>query len=206
MKRTLCIALTIAAVIGMTAIFPVQVSAAASKTVVKDPAGDANFVNDQGTSDGSVGDQNAAGVSTVGDLESVKVSSDAANLYVTFLTAAPPPATEGLGYRLAFNPTATPGTQCIKIEAFFPGAGNDLTDFQAQLSDSCSGAAVTTPVKIVGTTVTVPRKLSKAFAPGAKLASPQAQAFVCVGSGAAALGTYPVVDTTKVGTDYTFPK
>ncbi|MEA2487495.1 MAG: hypothetical protein QOF16_1149 [Actinomycetota bacterium] len=206
MKRALSIAVAVSALIAATGAFPIHASAAKATTVVKDPAGDANGVNDQGASDGSVGDQNAAGVSTVGDLDSVSLSNDAKNLYVTFLTEAPPPATEGVGYRVRFNPTATAGTQCINIEAFFPGAGNDLTDFQAQLRDSCGGTTVTTPLKILGEVITVPRKLDKAFAAGAKLTAPQAQSFVCVGSGAAALGTYPVLDTTKVGTDYTFTK
>lgn len=206
MKRALSLTILLSALVASLGVVPVHASAAAPKTVVKDPAGDANGVNDQGTSDGSVGDQTAAGVSTVGDLESIQLSNDSKNLYVNFMTAAAPPATEGVGYRVEFNPTATPGTQCIKIEAFFPGAGNDLSDFKAQLVDSCSGTATTTQVKIAGTIVTIPRKLSKAFAPGAKLASPQAQSFVAAGSGSAALTTYPVLDTTKVGTDYTFSK
>ncbi|MDQ3878128.1 MAG: hypothetical protein M3290_07250, partial [Actinomycetota bacterium] len=150
MKRT---PLLVALAVGITstlAIAPFHASAAPkAKTVVKDVLGDANGVNDQGASDGSFGDQNAAGVSTVGDLDHVDLSNDAKNLYVNFATAAPPPATEGIGYRIRFNPTATPGTQCISIEAFFPGAGNDLSDFEAQLTDSCGGGTVTKPLKIV---------------------------------------------------------
>lgn len=181
---------------------PAHVSAAPGKTILKDPLGDANFVNDQGTGDGSFGDQNAAGVGTVSDILSVDLSNDSKNLYVTFTTQAAPPAATGVGYRVRFN--GDPGSQCIQIEAFFPGANNDLSEFKAQFRNTCTGGDAT-PVKIVGTTITVPRKLDKAFAPGAKLTSPQAQTFQYSGSyptGAAA----PIIDTTKVGTDYTLVK
>lgn len=203
MKRTISMA-AIVGLLSIIAAFPVH--AAAGKVVVKDPSGDANGVNDQGTSDGSFGDQTAAGASTVTDISSVELSNDAKNLYVMFVTGANPPATEGVGYRVRFNPTAGPGTQCILVEAFFPGAGNDLTVYEAQLRDTCGGTETVTPLKIVGSQITVPRKLNKAFAPGAKLAAPQAQGFVYNGSSYPAGVMYPILDTTKVGTDYTFTK
>jgi hypothetical protein len=205
MKRTISVA-AVVALLGTLAVVPLHAQAAAMKVVVKDPAGDANGVNDQGTSDGSFGDQTAAAASTVTDLESVSLSNDAKNLYVMITTQAAPPATEGVGYRVRFNPTATPGTQCIIIEAFFPGAGNDLGGFEAQLRNTCGATEKVSPVKVVGTMITVPRKLDKAFAPGAKLAAPQAQGFVYTGSSYPAGVMYPVLDTTKVGTDYTFAK
>lgn len=186
---------------------PAHAPAAASKTILKDPTGDANFVNDQGTGDGSVGDEvGPASVGTVSDLQTVSLSNDAKNLYLTFVTQATPPATTAVGFRFRFN--GAPGSQCLFIEAFFPGANNDLTEPKAQLRDTCGAGptgGTTTELKILGTMITVPRKLDKAFAPGAKLTTPQALSFQYSGSypnGVAA----PIIDTTKVGTDYTFSK
>ncbi|MDQ3878130.1 MAG: hypothetical protein M3290_07260 [Actinomycetota bacterium] len=203
-KRRISTALLISLLAGAAMLPAGHASAAAAKTIVKDPAGDANFVNDQGTGDGSFGDQTAASVGTVSDLESVTLSNDAKNLYVTFSTAAAPPATTAVGYRVRFN--GAPASQCLFIDAYFPGANNDLTEFKAQLKDTCGAGpagGTTTELKIVGQTVTVPRKLDKAFAKGAKLTAPQALSFQYSGSYPNGVSA-PVIDTTKVGTDYTF--
>ncbi|MFP5298646.1 MAG: hypothetical protein ACLGHL_06650, partial [Actinomycetota bacterium] len=61
-------------------------AAPAPKAVIEDPVGDANFVNDQGTGDGSFGDQTAADAGTVSDLMKVELSNDAKNLIVNFVT------------------------------------------------------------------------------------------------------------------------
>ena len=202
MKRAISIAITITIMLAAPALVPSHAAAApAGKVILKDPLGDGNFVNDQGTGDGSFGDFNQAGVGTVSDLLSVTLSNDAKNLYVTFQTQAAPPAATGVGYRVRFNPTATPGTQCILIEAMFPGANNDLSEFKAQLRNTCTGGPVV-PLKIIGTQITVPRKADKAFAPGAKLTAPQAQSFQYSGSSYPAGTMAPIIDTTKVGTDY----
>jgi hypothetical protein len=60
-------------------------------------------------------------------------------------------------------------------------------------------------LKIVGTQLVIPRKAHKALGKGAKLTAPQAQSFFYTGneSGGA---KYPVIDTTKVGTDFKFKK
>ena len=53
------------AAVGLTAALwagTLQAGAATSKAIIEDPLGDANFVNDQGTGDGSFGDFNQAGV------------------------------------------------------------------------------------------------------------------------------------------------
>lgn len=96
------------------------------------------------------------------------------------------------------NPDAA-GIHCIKIEAFHPGANNALTSAVAHVVDCETGE--TTEVEALETMVIIPRSISKAFAKGATLEAPQAQAFLYS-------GTYPqgaptgTADTTVVGTDY----
>jgi hypothetical protein len=177
---------------------------AAPKPNITDPLGDANFVNDQGTGDGSVGDQTAADAGTVSDITAVTFSNDKKNLYVAIETEAAPPATTGIGYRVRVNPDAT-GTHCILFEAFFPGANNVLTAGEAQVRNACAGGD---PVKVdvLGTTLIVPRKVDKAFKKGGKLKSPQAQAFLYSGTSYPAGVAGPMADTTKVGKDFKFKK
>ena len=176
---------------------------AAPKANIVDPLGDANFVNDQGTGDGSVGDQNPADAGTVSDLTAVTFSNDKKNLYVQIETEAAPPATTGIGYRVRVNPDAT-GTHCLLFEAFFPGANNALTAGEAQFRNACTGDV--TPVEVLGTTITVPRKLDKAFAKGGQLTDPQAQSFLYSGTSYPAGVSGPIADTTKIGKDFKFRK
>lgn len=191
--------LTAAAAVALGA--SIQVSAApASKTIIEDPVGDANFINDQGTGDGSFGDHTAADAGTVSDLMEVQLSNDAKNLIVTFVTEAPPPASTGIGYRLRVNPDETTGRHCIRIEVYYPGANNVLTTPKAQFVDDCEGGEAT-ELEVLGTQVIVPRSVSKALAKGGVLTAPQAQSFLYTGDypNGAPTGT---ADTTKVGTDY----
>lgn len=196
---------SISAIVGLTATLlaaSLQASAA-PKPQITDPLGDANFVNDQGTGDGSMGDVNPADAGTVSDLTGVTFSNDAKNLLVNIATEAAPPATTGIGYRVRVNPDGAGGTYCLFFEAFFPGANNALTEAKAQFRDACAGE--TTEVDVLGTQLVIPRKLSKAFAKGAKLTAPQAQSFLYSGdypNGVAG----PMADTTKVGTDFAFKK
>ena len=177
---------------------------AAPKPHITDPVGDANFINDQGTGDGSFGDFNQADAGSVSDLIEVTFSNDKKNLTIMITTEAAPPAITGIGYRVRVNPDGAGGTHCLEFEAYHPGANNVITTAWGQLTDKCDGGDPI-PLKVVGTQLTVPRKAHKAFGKGAKLTAPQAQAFLYSGneSGGA---EYPVVDTTKVGTDFTFKK
>jgi hypothetical protein len=202
MKRALSIVAALG-VLATLAATPVNASAAAAKAIIKDPINDANFVNDQGTGDGSLGDQDAASAGTVSDLLGITLSNDAKNLYLTIETQAQPPAATAIGYRVRFN--GTPGQQCLLVEAMYPGANNALTVAEAYLIDNCNGGAAV-PVKVLGTQIVVPRKLSKAFAKGAKLDTPQAQSFFWSGSSYPAGVGGPMIDTTKVGTDYALVK
>jgi len=192
----------------LTAAVALSVSAgalhAAPKPSIEDPLGDANFVNDQGTGDGSVGDQTPADAGTVSDLTAVTFSNDKKNLYVQISTEAAPPATTGIGYRVRVNPDST-GTHCLLFEAFFPGANNALTAGEAQFRNACTGGDAT-KVDVLGTTIVIPRKLDKALGKGGKLKSPQAQSFLWSGSSYPAGAAAPYADTTKVGKTYKLRK
>ena len=194
----------VAAVAAMVAASALQASAAV-KPQIEDPLGDANFVNDQGTGDGSFGDQNAADAGTVSDFTEITLSNDSKNLYVMFGTEAAPPAATAVGFRLRTNPEGTGGAYCYFFEVFYPGANNTLTAPEAQFRDACAGGD---PVKVevIGTQLVIPRSASKAFAKGGKLTAPQAQSFQYTGSSQPAGVIGPYVDTTKVGADFAFKK
>lgn len=199
MKRHVSIA---AAVALSTAMVVAALPASADKmtTLIEDPQGDANMINDQGTGDGSFGDFTGAAVGNVSDLVKVSLSNDAKNIMATFEAIGLPPATQGLGYRLRVNPEGEPGTQCLLFEAFWPGATNNMTEAVAHFRDVCEGGD---PIeaKLVGGTIIVPRKAHKAFATGSVLKAPQAQSFVYSGTYPTGVAG-PYMDTTKVGKDY----
>lgn len=198
MRRSITISLALGAVAALLA-SSLQASAA-PKPSIEDPVGDANFINDQGTGDGSFGDFNQADAGTVSDIIAVTFSNDAKNLLVNIQTEAAPPAVTGIGYRVRVNPDGAGGAYCINIEAYHPGANNVVTQAVAFLRDGCDGGAPV-ELKVIGTQITVPLKLAK-LARGDTLKAPQAQAFLYSGEPGGNGATYPVADTTKVGTDY----
>ncbi|MDP9066754.1 MAG: hypothetical protein M3N53_00205 [Actinomycetota bacterium] len=193
-------ALSIVAAVGAIALSATALQAAPGPSI-EDPLGDANFVNDQGTGDGSFGDFNAADAGTVSDLTAVIFTNDKKNLYVQIDTEAEPPAATGIGYRVRVNPDGPGGSYCLIFEAFHPGANNDLTVAKGQVRDACEGGAPT-EVAVVGNTITVPRKAHKGLAKGATLKAPQAQSFLYTGTYPSPGFSGPMADTTKVGTDY----
>ena len=198
MKKALTIVLGLGLLLGVS-----MNATAGSKPQITDPLGDANFVNDQGTGDGSMGDQNPADAGTVSDITDVTFSNDAKNLKVLIGTEAAPPATTGIGYRVRTNPDDA-GTYCIQIEAYFPGANNAITTPVGYFQDLCGGGE-RQEIQVLGTQLVIPRKASPALAKGATLTAPQAQAFLYSGNETTGV-TYPVADTTKVGTDYKLKK
>ncbi|MFN2587792.1 MAG: hypothetical protein ABR613_06730 [Actinomycetota bacterium] len=190
--------------LSMLAAGSLQASAAPTpKPQIEDPLGDANFVNDQGTGDGSVGDQApGADAGNASDLNLVTFSNDAKNLYILFQNEQSPPATQGLGLRVRVN--GNPGSQCLNFEVFYPGATNNLTETEAQLRDSCTGETIA--IEAVGTTLTIPRSAHEALGKGKTLTAPQAQSFVYTGTSQPAGASGPYIDTTKVGADYKLKK
>ena len=180
-------------------------AAPAAKVIIEDPAGDANGLNDQGTGDGSNGDHvGPADASTVTDLTEITVTNDAKNLTITVGSETAPPATQGVAFRVRFNPDGTGGTHCLVFEAFYPGAGNDLAAAEGHLRDTCEGGDPI-PVEVLSNMIIVPRKAHPALGKGKTLAAPQAQSLVYVGSSYPA-GAGFTMDTTKVGADYKMKK
>lgn len=202
MKRVISLAAALCLLGGVSSIS--ATAAPTPKPQIEDPLGDANFLNDQGTGDGSFGDMNQADAGTVSDLTAVTLSNDAKNLYVNFQTEASPPAASGVGYRARFNATAGPGTQCLYVEAFFPGANNNLTAGEAHFRDFCANGE---PVEaeLLGTMVVIPRSAHEAFGKGKKLTTVQALTFLWSGTYPTGVAG-PVVDTTKVGADFAFKR
>ena len=207
MKRTLSIALILGLTACLVAASTLATAAPAPKKVIEDPLNDANFLNDQGTGDGSFGDHvTPADVSTVMDLTGISLSNDAKNLYIMFETEATAPATQGVGYRLRVNPDGTAGAHCLVFEAFYPGASNAITAAEGRVHDGCVAGSQPVKVEVLGNMLVVPRSAHKALGKGATLKAPQAQAFVYSGSSMPAGAAYPVADTTKVGNDYKLVK
>jgi hypothetical protein len=202
MKRTISIAAALGLVLSATALN--ATAAPKPVTVIEDPLGDANFVNDQGTGDGSFGDFNQADAGTVSDITGVDLSNDSKNLYVTYNSEAAPPAASGIGFRLRANQDGAGGTYCIHFQAVWPGANNDLTEPHAFVHDLCAGGDPV-DVEILGTTLVIPRKTSEAFGKGAKLTALQGLTFLWSGSYPVGFAG-PMVDTTKIGKDYVFKK
>ncbi|HWC14976.1 MAG TPA: hypothetical protein VG929_10340 [Actinomycetota bacterium] len=203
MKRAISLAAAVCVLAGLSSLH--ATAASTPKPQIEDPVGDANFLNDQGTGDGSFGDFTQADAGTVSDLIAVTLTNDAKNLYVNFQTEAAPPALSGVGYRARFNATAGPGTQCLYVEAFFPGGNNTLTAGEAVFRDACAGGEAV-KAELLGTMVVVPRSAHKAFGKGAKLTTVQALSFLWSGSSYPAGVAGPMVDTTKVGKDFAFKK
>jgi len=189
-------ALSLAATLGLMVALSVQ-AIAAPKPHIADPLGDANFVNDQGTGDGSFGDVNPADAGTVSDITAVTFSNDAKNLKVVVETEAAPPALTGIGYRVRTNPDGAGGSYCIVMEVYHPGGNNALSTPVGYFQDVCAGGE-RQPIQILGNQWVVPRSASKLFAKGGKLTSPQAQSFLYSGNEMAGT-TYPVADTSATG-------
>ena len=202
MKRTNSIIAALVAV-GVVAAGAAP-GAAAPAPQIEDPLGDANFVNDQGTGDGSFGDFNQADAGTVSDILAIRMSNDAKNLYIAIDTEATPPAATAIGFRVRVNPDGAGGTYCLAFEVMHPGANNNLTAPEAHLRDDCAGGDVT-EIQVLGSTLVIPRSANEAFGKGAKLTAPQAQSFLWSGTYPQGVAG-PYADTTKVGTDYTFKK
>lgn len=188
---------------AMLAASSLSATAAQPKPHIEDPVGDSNFINDQGTGDGSFGDQTAADAGTVSDLISVTFSNDKKNLYINIQTEAAPPAATGIGYRVRVNPDGAGGSHCLLFEAMFSGANNVITSPEAYFRDTCAGDEAV-PLEMLGLQMVVPRELSEAFGKGATLAAPQAQAYLWSGSSYPAGFAGPYADTTLVGTDFKF--
>lgn len=181
--------------------------AAPPKPSIEDPINDANFVNDQGTGDGSFGDFDQAGMdaSSFADLQAVTFTSDRKNLYVHIQTESIDVPMVGEGFRVRTNPDGAGGSYCLYFEVFFPGSQNNLDGWKGHLRDACAGDALVEGEAGVSTLgaimITIPRTGVDALKKGATLAVPQAATFVWSGSYPMGVAG-PFLDTTKPGEDY----
>jgi hypothetical protein len=199
MKRLLSVLAALGLVVTLT---PGSLQAQPKgKVVIEDPEGDANFINDQGTGDGSFGDfVLPVSPGTVSDLVEITFANDARNFYITLTTVAAPPALTAIGYRVRVNPDGPGGSYCLNFEAMWPGGNNVLTEPVGHLRDACEGGDPI-PLEIRGTTLVLPRAEHEALGRGQTLVAPQAQSFLYSGDYPnGVIGPYP--DTTLVGEDY----
>ncbi len=208
MKRFISI-LAVLAVTAAITIAPLG-AVAAPKPSVEDPANDANFINDQGTGDGSFGDHvGPADASEIADLLSVTFTNDKKNLYVHIETESTALPIAGEGFRVRTNPDGPGGVYCLYFEIFFPGAQNTVTDWVAHLRDACAAnetiEATGTLSPLGGFLIEVPRKAHDGLGKGSKLTAPQAGSFLYSGTYPAGV-VRPFLDTTKPGTDYALKK
>lgn len=208
MKRFISI-LAVLAVTAAITIAPLG-AVAAPKPSVEDPANDANFINDQGTGDGSFGDhETQADASSFADLLAITFTNDKKNLVVHIGTESNAPPAAGEGFRVRTNPDGPGGIYCLNFEIFYPGAQNAMTEATAHLRDACDAntlieaEAGISPLGALS--ITIPRNAHEALGKGKTLTAPQAHSFLWS-------GTYPngvagpYLDTTKPGSDYKLKK
>jgi hypothetical protein len=205
MKRTASLAAIVA--LAAAVALPRFAGAAEPKPSIEDPLNDANFLNDQGTGDGTFGDfAGPADATGFGDLLAVRFVSDKKKVYVHIETESAAQPSAGEGFRVRTNPDGAGGTYCLNFEIYFNGAQNDLATPQALFRDTCAGGdpveAEALPSIFGGWMIAVPRAGQAALKKGATLAAPQAQTFLYSGSSYPTGVAGPYFDTTKVGTDY----
>jgi hypothetical protein len=177
---------------------------------IEDPAGDGNYLNDQGS--GEVGDNvTPADASTVADILKVWFTHDADVIRAHILTEAPHSANTASAYfyRVQVDPGGDPN--CLRLQVSTGGPTNPTaTEPTGSLRDLCGDADETYTEGITATieetadgqgiaTVTIPRSTHPAFADNLVLAAPTAHSRNSIGGAV----TAPQVDTTAAGTDYT---
>jgi len=185
---------------------------------IEDPAGDANYLNDQGTAGihGQTFGDNAgpADAGSVSDILKVWFSHDADVIRAHILTEVPPPATaSAYFFRVQVGP---PGDEnCLRFQLATTGPTRpDGTEASGSLRDLCGDVDETYADGITATiektadgqgisTITVPRSTHPAFVDNAVLGKPTAHVRNYFGTSATGGVTAPQIDDTKPGTDYT---
>lgn len=213
------------------------------KVAISDPAGDANYLNDQGLAGTGVSfqgqtvavpdsDDNTtpADVGNASDILKVWFSNTAKDVSAHIQTELPPPATQGLIYRIQTSPgegsVGSSGTGCLWFEAYIAGQearSGSQTTYQgasfARLRDICNlgtAASTTIPGEYTVeeledgtgvTTITVPRAGTPLLAKGQSLTKPYIEVRNLTGGDApspvgTSTVTAPVIDTSKIGLDF----
>lgn len=179
------------------------------KVQISDPAGDANFVNDNSAHQNSagvapdLGDQAApVDASSEADLLSVWFSHDAKTITAHIRTEVAPAGDARVAYFVATNPESFGHWGCL-LFVLRMNDPNEAGPRVAYLTDSCgSGDRIDGKSTISefkdGTghiSITVPRSGSPLLGDGLLVSSPVADARI-------GIGTPPVTDDTQRGSDY----
>jgi len=183
---------------------------------VKDPAGDANFVNNQTEPGEERNDVTPADLS-VPDILSVWFTHDVKTISVHIQTEAPPPGSES-AYRFAVTVNPENPELCLYLEAFIPGPTWSGGDYSTRAMPCWPDGVVPDEGRVPGeleihesadgtgiTSMTFPRWAGRAFADGEALESPSARTQVVTGAKNGGLeGTFltAYVDRTSFGKTY----
>jgi hypothetical protein len=184
------------------------------KPNIEDPAGDANYLNSQGTGEPGE-DQTTPQDLTVSDILAVWFTHDAKTISMHFQTEGPPPSSNASYlYRVYANPGDNE-SGCIRFDVFTEGptfVGGPvgvLRDECAEDFEPVEGEVVVEegPEETGITTLTLERSSHEALADGAVITSPWAEVRNATGP-VPGVGTliFPIVDDTKIGSDYTITK
>ena len=174
---------------------------------ITDPAGDANYLNDQGTGQAPGDNAGPADAGTVSDILKVWFANDADTVTAYVQTEAPPPASASAYlFRVTVDPGA--GSNCLWFQISTEGPTNPDGP-SGSLRSICADDTTTTEGVTVNfweledgtgiSAVTVPRSADPALVDGSVLNTP-------IGTARnlwAGLVTAPQIDDTKPGTAYT---
>lgn len=225
MKRSLSLSLAVglAAALSVPATAqepaPTEVPEVAN---IEDPAGDANFLNDQDNAYGTplAGQGDNAGPADVGsatDLLKVWFTNTEADVSLHFQTeAAPGNLAYDVYYRFGTNPGAGSAAEnttrgCLFWIAWVNGTAGAYTgETEATLTDSCNGGdPVAAPLSITEgpeatgiVTMTFPRSASPFLADGSSITAPFGVVRVANVGPTPTTATVATIDTTVRGTDY----
>lgn len=181
---------------------------------IEDPAGDANYLNDQGSGAAEGDNVGPADAGSVSDILKVWFTHDADVIRAHILTEVPPPATASAYlYRVRVGPAGDENCLWFQIVSTGP-TYPDGAEATGSLRDLCGeadetfrdGITVTIEELADGTgvsTVIVPRSTLPVFADGAVLGTPTAHVRNYFGTTATGGVSAPQIDDTKPGTSYT---
>ena len=181
---------------------------------ITDPAGDANYLNDQGLDAfiGPQGDQPGGASFAPGDILAVWFSATPEAVQLHVQTAEPGPSDQlGLLYRIVANP-APPAKGCLWFEATVPsltyqGSASAMVENTCTKSGRQPGEVTieTLPDGSGVTTLSFPRSSLLDFGAGEVIAAPVAFSRNLSGVAGVAEPTAPQIDNTVAGTDFVIP-
>ncbi|MDQ3962575.1 MAG: hypothetical protein M3277_01455 [Actinomycetota bacterium] len=207
-KRSLSILLSAALATGVFSALPAKAQeapAVPAEPNIVDPAGDANYINNNNTA-GQSGNNHVTGpdASSLADILAVWLTNDAEKISIHVQTEAPQPSS-GAAYIVFFRANAD---DCLLAE-FAIAAPSYQGDSYAEVEDTCAGldpadgevVSVEGPDGTGIITATFPRAYSASFADGAVIATPRIEMRNLTGGPVSLRG--PTIDNTDPGSDYT---